>query len=379
MNNPNVSESSSQELKGYRPGQTLQLPPASLTVISWTVSGRKHGGAAYPDTEMKSMYNTTSNAQRHIYMVLSPRALPYARAGLKTLYRNALESFRLTLITDSQSDARQLQDEMHAVANGTQRNWNVADMTECDDRAADIFAGLPNIQAFRTGHPCWRKITDPLLFAEDGQEMILLDPDVYFPNQFTFEPTPAAGLRLMWQFPNCMVPDEVVRLAFLQSIRLAHHVDIGVSQWRQGVDLAWCDWLIGKLGGRSLPRVMHIEAIVWSALAMHLGGAHLNPTTWLCWRRSHWKRVLQKAGLPGSALLRFERLREAKCFHAGGDAKWWVEKAASAGLLDGRRSLTQDSECPPFVELTPRRYAREQSFKDALRSIGYYALVNPRG
>jgi hypothetical protein len=124
---------------------------------------------------------------------------------------------------------------------------------------------------------------------------------------------------------------------------------------------------------------MHIEAIIWSALAMRLGGSHLNPTTWLCWRRSHWKRLLQKAGVPGSALLRFERLAQAKCFHAGGDAKWWVEKAASAGFLDGRRSLTQHSECLPFVELTPRRYAREQSFKEALRSVGYYALVNPRG
>jgi hypothetical protein len=311
-------------------------------------------------------------------MVLSPRALPYARAALKTLHRNSLEPFHLTLITDSDQDVQQLREEMHIIAAGFSSSWRVAGAAECDDRAADAFAGLHNLQQFRKGHPCWRKITDPVLFAGAGEEMILLDPDLYFPNRFTFESTPSTGLRLMWQFPNCMVPDSIVRHAFANSIRLAHHVDIGVSHWRQGVDLSWCDWLIGKLGGASLPREMHVEAIVWSALAMRLGGGHLNPKAWLCWRRSHWKRVLQKAGVPGPRLLAFERLEHAKCFHAGGEAKWWVEKVANNGFLDRRRTLQQNTDGAGFEELTPQQYEREQGLKSALRRIGYYALVNPR-
>ncbi len=62
--------------------------------------------------------------------------------------------------------------------------------------------------------------------------MVLLDPDLYFPNTFRFEPTPEQGILLMWQRPNCLLPHKTVRAAMDAGIPLARHVDIGVAQWR---------------------------------------------------------------------------------------------------------------------------------------------------
>jgi hypothetical protein len=58
--------------------------------------------------------------------------------------------------------------------------WHVCARAEADERAVTVLAPYPNIAAFRFGHPCWRKITDPLLFGAPGEEMIILDPDLYF-------------------------------------------------------------------------------------------------------------------------------------------------------------------------------------------------------
>ena len=162
--------------------------------------------------------------------------------------------------------------------------------------------------------------------------MVLLDPDLYFPNRFAFEPTPAQGLRLMWQQPNCLLPSTVVRTALTAGIPLARHVDIGVAHWRRSEDLAeleWLDRLLGKLGGTSLPHVPHVEAIIWAAMAMRFGGGYLDPSKWVCWRRTQRKRILRKLGADGQRLLRSEPLSEMKCFHAGGEAKSWLPDMAA--------------------------------------------------
>ena len=65
--------------------------------------------------------------------------------------------------------------------------------------------------------------------------------------------------------------------AYEAGIQLAHHVDIGVAHVRNTLDLSWLDRLIAQLGGTAIPRAMHVEAIVWAALAMHVGGGYLNP------------------------------------------------------------------------------------------------------
>jgi hypothetical protein len=306
-------------------------------------------------------------------MVLSPRSLSYAGDALESLFRNSLEALHLSLITDSERDKEELSETL-AVLDSKAHRWTVYSEQDLTAREESLFAGHSNLRAFRRGHPCWRKITDPLLVSEPGAEMVLLDPDLYFPNHFQFEPTPQKGLLLMWQRPNCLFPPEVVSTAIEGGIRLANHVDIGVAHWRASADLDWLDWLVGKLGGNQLPRIMHVEAIVWAALAMRVGGGHLDPAYWKCWRRSPAKRVRTKLGVSGLRILRSEPWASLKCFHAGGEAKWWLHKAREAGMLDGRATHNQPGRILPFVELTPAHYARELAFKRVLHTLGYYQI-----
>ena len=282
---------------------------------------------------------------RLVHMVLSPRALPYAHFCLQSLVTQADEALRLRLITDSPEDATLLREELGRLAIPARHEISVHDQKEADTIAESKLARYPNVRRFRQGHPCWRKITDPPLF----------DPDLYFPNLFRFEPTPPRGLRLMWQAPNCLLPRETVEAAIRGSYRLAHHVDIGVAHARAPLDWDWLEAFVGTLGGASIPRLMHVEAIVWSAMAMHIGGGHLNPSAWRCWHRTQLKRVLLKATVPGAQLLRLEHLGRVKCFHAGGAAKNWIPAAHAQGLLRGHNSprhLQPTSPLPLVVRLT---------------------------
>lgn len=310
---------------------------------------------------------------RQVYMVLSPRSLSYARDALESLFSNSIEALHLRLITDSKQDKEELSEAL-ATLDAKAHRWTVYSEEDLAGREEAQFAEYDNLRAFRRGHPCWRKITDPLLLSDPGDELVLLDPDLYFPNRFQFEPTPPNGLLLMWQKPNCLFPPEVVRTAISSRIQLAHHVDIGVAHWRAAADLAWLNWLVGKLGGKSLPRIMHVEAIVWAALAMRVGGGHLDPMYWKCWRRSPAKRVMTKLGVSGLSILRTEPWANLKCFHAGGEAKWWLHAARETGLLDGRSTHSQSSSILPFVELKPAQYARELALKRVLQTLGYYQI-----
>ena len=210
--------------------------------------------------------------RRGVYCVLSSRSLPYARHAMASLVAHSVDDLDLTLITDSAEDKIALVDAMQALAVPDRHRWRVAAQSEADDLAVGMLSRHPNIAAFRFGHPCWRKVTDPMLFAPPGGEMVILDPDLYFPNRFRFEPTPKAGLLLMHQPPHCLLPPEVVIRAYDEGVRLAHHTDIGVAQASNGLDLDFLDALIARLGGTTLPRVMHVESIVWAALAMRMGG-----------------------------------------------------------------------------------------------------------
>lgn len=319
---------------------------------------------------------SASITQRPVYMVLSPRSLSYAQLAIASLLEHSIDSLHLHLITDSAADKQVLADATGAPAESghTVTVWAQADL---DAREAERFAGYPHLQALRRGHPCWRKISDPLLLAEPGDEMVLLDPDLYFPNYFRFETTPAEGLLLMWQEPNCLLPDAAVERALQANIPLADHVDIGVAHWR-GCDLGWLDGMIGKLGIEEFPFSMHIEAIVWAAIAMHLGGGHLDPRRWVCWRRSQLKRVAIRAGIAGERLLRIENLRAAKCFHAGGEAKQWLAPAKASGLFDAASMLDAPSPLLRYKPLKPGAYRREQRMKGLLRRTGYYRLLGSR-
>jgi hypothetical protein len=314
---------------------------------------------------------------RKLFMVLSPHSLPYAQLALRSLLKNCVEDFHLSLITDSREDALQLSKELEGLqitAGTVRRSAGVYAEPDLADLEQNNFGKYPHIRSFRQGHPCWRKITDPILLSEGTDEMIVLDPDLYFPNRFSFEPTPAKGVFLMWQRPSCLLPDEVVRRAIDAKIALAHHTDIGVAQWRMPVDLEWLDWLIDKISSSQLPRSMHVESIVWAALAMRLGGGYLDSKKWVCWHRTQYKRVLVKLGVPGASILKQEPFSEMKCFHAGGEAKWWLPSAQDLGILDCGGNVTARSEFGSYQELTPREYYSLQQKRHLLRKLGYYSL-----
>jgi hypothetical protein len=206
--------------------------------------------------------------------------------------------------------------------------------------------------------------------------MIVLDPDICFPNRFCFEETQNSGVFLMWQRPSCLLPDEVVQKAISSKVPLAHHTDIGVAQWRrQSVDFDWLDWLIAAIGSPCFPNSMHVESIIWAALALRMGGGHLNPKRWVCWHRTQYKRALVKLGVEGASILRTEPFSEMKCFHAGGEAKWWLADAYARGMLDRGEDLTFRSDFIPFVELTPAKYDFLQKRRHLLRKLGYYTLL----
>ena len=80
-----------------------------------------------------------------------------------------------------------------------------------------------------------------------------------------------------------------------------------------------------------------------------------------------------KLGQAGRDILAAEPWSTMKCFHAGGEAKWWVPDAV-AGRAESASDVLQLSALRPFVELTPTRYGCEQSLKGALRGMGYYRL-----
>ena len=318
-----------------------------------------------------------SELARRVFMILSPRTLNYARGALKSLLTNSLEPIHLHLVTDSNSDKQLLSEEVGGYTFPSCHRYEVISEEDLDDHESRIFGLYPNLRAFRSGHPCWRKITDPLLLSGGDEEIVVLDPDLYFPNKFRFETTPDRGLLLMWQKPNCLLPAATVHAAIGRGIPLAHHVDIGVAHWRAHVDLDWLEWLLAQLGLESHPNVrfsMHVEAIVWAAIAMHSGGGYLPAEHWRCWRRSQRIRLLRKLHVPGPQLLRHEPFSTIKCFHAGGEAKHWLEAARRRGWLDSDRVLDLPGTVLPFVELTPRAYHREQAFKSWLRRFGYYNL-----
>lgn len=322
---------------------------------------------------------------RRLFLILSPRSLSYSALSFQSLIASATEDLEIHLITDSAEDKETLAQALKLDSLPARHKAALYAEDELADREADRFGRYPNIRQFRHGHPCWRKVTDPLLLTEDGEEMVLLDPDLYFPNPFAFEPTPDRGILLMWQRPLCFVRPDQIRIAMDKGIRLADHVDIGVGHWRGPVDLDWLNWLLGQLDFPALSGYMHFEAFVWSALAMHLGGGYLDPAYWHCWQFSIPRRIGFKLGSPKINLIGTSNFSEIKCFHAGGVVKYWLTEAKAAGLLDRPQSdkpqhaHTEPGRVLPFEELKPAAYNREVKAKEMLGRLGYYKFFRQYG
>lgn len=314
---------------------------------------------------------------RTVFIVLSSRSLPYARFCIRTLLNNCVESVHLRLLVDDRKEQTLLEREIQAITTPSRSRVEIIAKEEVSDRLRDRFASMNGLRQLHEGHPCWRKIIDPLVLSAPEDEIIVADPDLLFPNRFTFETTPQDGVMMMRQGPNCLFPPEAVWATFDLGVRLANHVDIGVAQVRAGaVDLDWLDWIANGLDVARFRRFMHIEAIIWSALAMRIGGCHLDTDAWRCWERGTIKRVAIAFGMPGSWTLALEPLASLKCIHVSGPSKWWVTEAIDAGnLKEFHNDRTAPTQGLPYSELTRAHYAREQKAKAALARVGVYKIA----
>ena len=102
---------------------------------------------------------------RRLFLILSPRSLDYARLSLHSLFAKAAEDLHLHLITDSAADKQSLLAELEQISFLERHTAAVYAKDDLADREAERFARYPNLRQFRHGHPCWRKITDPLLLT----------------------------------------------------------------------------------------------------------------------------------------------------------------------------------------------------------------------
>lgn len=313
---------------------------------------------------------------RHVYVVLGTVSLPYAKICIGSMLDHSDEAIDLKVITDKDADRETYRAEFSDCATRNPRHqvsfYSEADL---DAVAARRIGAFGAVQEFRKGHPCWRKITDPALLAADGEEAIVIDPDVYFPNRFKFEPTPERGLLLMWQRPNCMLPPEAVRKA-LGLCALADHVDIGVGQVRCPVDWEWLDSFLRALQPQPYKKFMHIEVVVWSAMAMRIGGGYLNPGHWRCYRNSLAKRLRLRLGTDRMRLLAAEKLREVKAFHAGGYPKYWLAEAVERNVLPEPGVVLHSLPTVPYRAYSNARHEWKLTTRDAARRLGIFRLLS---
>jgi len=312
---------------------------------------------------------------RKIYVVMGARSLPYATACVGSLLRNAAERLDVAVLTDSADDAAAIEAAFRPLARDTRHALVVRDQADADRRAATQYHHYPAIQAFRHGHPCWRKITDPALYAADGEEAVILDPDVYFPNRFTFERTPATGFLLMWQRPNCLLPEDLVRQAYDRGVAMADHTDIGVCQFRAPLPLAALETLLGTIDTAAHARSMHVESIVWAALAEQFGGGYLNPDAWHCFANGVTGRLARRLGQGGVAALQALPLAGMKALHAGGIAKHWLAEAEAAGLFAHPRPLTATTAARPFIDYPRAKFEAKMRNRRIARRVGLYKVL----
>ena len=318
---------------------------------------------------------TGAGERRAVVCVMGAGSLRYAKACLASLIRNVAEPIELIVVTDGDKDVAAISAALAEVDAPRHSAWSVVGKAAVDAIAEERLAGQPAVRRFRNGHPCWRKITDPALVVAEGRPVVIIDPDVYFPNRFTFEPAPARGVLLMWQGPNCLLPQEVVETAFERQVALADHTDIGVAQVR-GIDWAYLETLLVELGDAALPTwSMHVESIVWAALAMREGGGYFDPTAWHCFANSVSVRLRRKMGRDGVAMLRDLNLQSAKCLHAGGVAKNWLVDAERAGLFDHPADLTAPTPVRPYQPFTRQKFDRKFRLRAVAAKLGLYKLL----
>ena len=125
---------------------------------------------------------------------------------------------------------------------------------------------------------------------------------------------------------------------------------------------------------------MHVEAILWSCLAMRMGGGYLDPDRWHCWANTQWKRILKKAGASPARMMSAEDFRSCLAFHAGGTAKTWLAARGVGELLRQLASLSGGKPLGaptvrPFVPFTNEKFEWLWKRGKILEAAKYYKLV----
>lgn len=318
---------------------------------------------------------TDNGPLRKLYCVLGIRSLGYAVPCIASLVRNTVEQLDLTILTDSADDADQMTLALTPLFTHTAHRLTVHDQAHADSRAADVYRDYPAIAAFRHGHPCWRKVTDPVMYAADGDEVVILDPDVYFPNRFAFEPTPAVGLLLMWQRPNCLLPEALVLEAYDRGIAMADHIDIGVCQFRAPLPYGELEAVLTTLYTAPYARSKHVESIVWAALAETMGGGHLDPTAWHCFANSVTSRLAKRMGRTGAATLARLDFGAVKAFHVGGTTETWLADAEREGLFASPGVQTAATPLKPYVGYPRRKFEAKLRNRRIAQRLGLYKVL----
>ena len=312
---------------------------------------------------------------RRVYCVLSPRGLAYSEICLDSLLRNSLEVLELCLITDSEADREVLQRRFSGPCAAHGHGLTVYAKVDLDARSDERFAAFPRLKRFRDGHPCWRKITDPVLVAGVGEEVVIIDPDVYFPNRFRFETTPRDGLCLMHQGPNCLLPEELVREVFEAGIPVADHTDIGVCQFRMPLPLDVLDTFLAVIDTTRYTWCMHVESVVWAALAMRMGGGYFAPGAWVCFANTLPGRIGRRFGRSPLASLASLPIPSIKAFHAGGVAKHWLSDAQRAGIFGSPSDLPDDTATRAFVKYGRAKFEVMHGIRRVARRARIYDLI----
>jgi hypothetical protein len=124
-----------------------------------------------------------------------------------------------------------------------------------------------------------------------------------------------------------------------------------------------------------MPRSMHVESIIWAALAMTMGGGYLNPERWHCHRNSVAGRIQRKLGQSGVAAIASLDVASFKCLHGGGEAKNWFADAEKAGVLAPGSDLTNPSPVKPYGIFPRSKFERKFALRRLAARLGLYRLI----
>ena len=311
-----------------------------------------------------------SNQSVDVVCVASARSLSYASVCLESLLQRCLDTVRLVLIVDDSAD----RDAFHAAADAWRYPKRHAIefrlVTETGIGSGDPLGKYPHVRSLQQGHPCWRKNVDPFLVS-DREEVVIIDPDVYFLRTFRFPISSEHAIRLMWQRPNCLHPPAAVDDAFASGASLADHTDIGVAIVSKQIDWEWLDWFLSHLSLQQYRSYMHIESIVWAALAMRHGGGYLDPARWVCYQHNWSAKIRTRLG--GNFHFQMPQLDLAVALHAGGVAKHvFLDVIRQQRLGPGNELLNPaDEYCMPFEAFTATKWRWKKRRLYVQRSFGF--------